>query len=177
MTSIPTSNGPVLRDIQVPQVSWWPPAPGWWLLALVILVSIVAIAAVVPRYRRRRRPLLAARRELDALAAQHACDRDDAALAAGVSRLLRRVALTIDPVAAANEGAAWRVFVDRCAPGVFTHEQLEMLSDAPFRARVSFDVEATMDAARKWCERALRIRGKRRYAGALRRNRVAVPTS
>lgn len=165
MSNAPASNGPLLRDIHLPQVSWWPPAPGWWLLATLILFAIIAIVLIAVRYRQRRRPRLAARRELDLLAARHLRDRDDAALAAGLSRLLRRAALTIDPAAATRDGAAWRAFLDCCAPGMFTDAQLDLLIDAPYRERVSFDAPALLDAARKWCERALRARKRLRLPG------------
>ncbi|MEO6967024.1 MAG: DUF4381 domain-containing protein [Rhodanobacteraceae bacterium] len=174
MTGLPANSGPVLRDIHVPPVSWWPPAPGWWLLALMILVSIIASAMLVPRYSRRRRPLRAARGELDALAVRHARDRDDAALAAGVSRLLRRIALTIEPAAAASEGATWRNFLERFGPGAFTCEQLGHLIDAPYRAHPSLDATALLAAARVWCGRVLRVRGRRRGVGVLRPNNAGV---
>ncbi|MEO7149200.1 MAG: DUF4381 domain-containing protein [Rhodanobacteraceae bacterium] len=167
MTNPLAGSGPVLRDIHVPRVSWWPPAPGWWLLAMMILVLIVAIAMFWLHLRRRRHPWLTARRELDSLAACRAGDRDDVALAAGVSRLLRRIALAIEPAAAATDGAAWQDFIERRGPGVFTLEQLDRLIDAPYRAHSSFDAPALLAAARKWCERALRQRGLHRRGGWL----------
>jgi hypothetical protein len=150
------ANGPVLRDIHVPPVSWWPPAIGWWLLAALVLIAIVAGTVFVIRHRRRAHPRRAARRELDALAACFARDRDSHALAAGLSRLLRRIALMIEPAAAAKNSAEWRAFLEHRAPGAFGDEQLGVLLEAPYRERPAFDAEALLAATRNWCERALR---------------------
>lgn len=151
-----TANGPVLRDIHVAPVSWWPPAIGWWLLAALLLIAIVVGVVLVIRHRRRMRPRRAARRELDALAARFARDRDPHVLAAGVSKLLRRIALMIEPAAAAKESTQWRAFLELRAPGAFDDEQLATLLRAPYRAHPAFDAEALLAAARSWCERALR---------------------
>jgi hypothetical protein len=156
-------NGPALRDIHVPPVSWWPPAVGWWLLAALVLIAIVALAALVIRRRRRARPRRAARRELDALAARFARDRDPRALAAGLSKLLRRIALMIEPAAAAKGSTYWRDFLEHHAPGAYDDAQLDALLEAPYRADPAFDAAALLASTRDWCERALR-RGARRPA-------------
>jgi hypothetical protein len=157
------ANGPVLRDIHVPAVSWWPPAIGWWLLAASVLVAIVAGTWLVIRHRRRVHPRRAARRELDALAARFARDRDPGALAAGVSKLLRRVALIVEPAAATRNSAGWRDFLQHRAPGAFDEEQLRALVEAPYRAHPVLDAEALLASTRRWCERALR-KGARVHA-------------
>jgi hypothetical protein len=81
-----------LRDIHLPDpVALWPLAPGWWLLALVLVALAIGIAL---RLRARRRsPERHALRLLDSLAERFAQDGDRAALASGLSRLLRRIAL------------------------------------------------------------------------------------
>jgi hypothetical protein len=81
-----------LRDIHLPSaVSWWPLAPGWWVLAGVLVV-VVAATVVWLRYRRRsvKRRALA---ELESVAARFRSSGDPADLAAGLSTLVRRVAL------------------------------------------------------------------------------------
>ena len=150
------ASGPALRDIHVPTVAWWPPAIGWWLLAALALIAIVAGVLLVIRYRRRLHPRRAARRELEALAARYARDRDTHALAAGLSKLLRRIALLIDPAAAARGSTGWRVFLESRAPGAFDDAQLVMLLEAPYHAHAVLDAEALLSATRIWCERALR---------------------
>jgi hypothetical protein len=157
------ASGPALRDIHVPPVSWWPPATGWWLLALVALIAIVASVSVVIHRRRRAHPRRAVGRELDALAARFAQNGDRRALAAGVSRLLRRIALMIEPSAAARDSSGWSAFLESRAPGAFDDEQLRALLEAPYRPQPAFDAEALLASTRHWCERALR-EGVRRPA-------------
>jgi len=151
-----TATGPILRDIHVPSVPWWPPALGWWLLVALVLMAVVVGALLTARHRRRVQPRYAARRELDSFAAQYARDRDLHALAARLSQLLRRIALMIEPDAAASDSTAWRVFLEHRAPGAFDNEQLIALLDAPYRAHSVFDAEALLASTRNWCERALR---------------------
>ncbi|HET7557113.1 MAG TPA: DUF4381 domain-containing protein [Rhodanobacteraceae bacterium] len=150
------ANGPTLRDIHVPTVSWWPPAVGWWLLAAVLLIAIVACVLLVLRYRRLLHPRRAARHRLDTLAMRFAQDGDTHALAAGVSKLLRRIALMVEPAAAARDSTDWRAFLSRRVPGAFDDAQLATLLEAPYRAQPEFDGEALLASARSWCERALR---------------------
>lgn len=152
------ASGPTLRDIHVPPVTWWPPAIGWWMLAILALIVLAGGMALMVRARRRAQPRRAARRELEVLAARFARDRNSHALAAGLSRLLRRIALMIEPAAAAKDAAGWRAFIERRAPGAFGDEQLGVLLEAPYRAHPHFDAEDLLAAARTWCERALRAR-------------------
>jgi hypothetical protein len=152
-----------LRDIHLPQVSWWPPAIGWWLVAVSILVVLIALAFVRLRGRKARALRRDARRELDALAERHALERDDAMLAAGLSRLLRRIALLLQPDVVADNDSAWRGFLSDRAQAAFTGDQLDALIEAPYRARASldadsFDADALIAATRRWCESALRPR-------------------
>jgi hypothetical protein len=154
------ANGPALRDIHVPPVSWWPPAIGWWLLAALVLIAIVTVAAFVIRQRRRAQPRRAARRELDALAARFERDRDPHALAAGLSKLLRRIALMVEPAAAAKASSHWREFLEHRAPGAYDSAQLDVLLEAPYRVQPAFDAAALLDSTRDWCERALRKGGR-----------------
>lgn len=148
-------NGPVLRDIHVPQPGWWPPAPGWWVLA-GILVAIGLLAWAGLARHRRRAPLRAALREIDRLAAAFERSGDAAMLADGASRLLRRIALRVDPAVAARTGGEWRGFVHRFAPDAATRRELDALADARFRTHPVVDAAALLPALRVWCRRALR---------------------
>ncbi|HET9836556.1 MAG TPA: DUF4381 domain-containing protein [Rhodanobacteraceae bacterium] len=150
------ASGPTLRDIHVPPVSWWPPAIGWWLLAAFVLVVIVVGVLLALHWRRRARPGRAVRRELDTLATCFAQNGDAQALAAGLSKLLRRVALMLEPVAATRGSAEWRAFLESRAPGTFDDEQMTALLEAPYRPHSQFDAEALLAAVGRWCERALR---------------------
>ncbi|HWG10297.1 MAG TPA: DUF4381 domain-containing protein [Rhodanobacteraceae bacterium] len=154
--------GPQLHDIRLPQVPWWPPAIGWWMLAGMAMLACVVGVAIWWCGRRARAWRRAAHDELATLAARHARDRDDAALAAGLSRLLRRIALLLKPEAAARGDAAWRAFLTEAgrANVGFSEGQLDTLATAPFRAHVSFDAAALLDATHRWCDSALRRRAR-----------------
>ncbi|MGH8211836.1 MAG: DUF4381 domain-containing protein [Rhodanobacteraceae bacterium] len=152
------SAGPALRDLHLPQVSWWPPAIGWWLLAMLVLLVAFAIAFTWLRGRNARALRRTARCELDALAERHARDRNDAVLAAGLSRLLRRIALLLQPDVVSNNGWAWREFLSNRVQAAFTGDQLDALIEAPYRTGVSFDAVALVAATRQWCKHALRPR-------------------
>lgn len=155
--------GPQLHDIRLPQVPWWPPAIGWWMLAGVAMLACAVGVAIWWRGRRARAWRRAAHDELATLAARHARDRDDVALAAGLSHLLRRIALVLKPEAAARDDATWREFLARAdrAHAGFSEEQLDTLTTAPYRAHASFDAVALLDAARRWCDVALRRHTRR----------------
>jgi hypothetical protein len=152
------ANGPQLRDIHLPQVSWWPPAIGWWLLAVLVVSAILVGVWIWLRGRIARSARRAAERELDTLVARHARDRSDIMLAAGLSRLLRRIALVLQPDIAAHQGSAWREFLASRGQAAFTDEQLDALIDAPYRAHATFNADALVAATRRWCENALRRR-------------------
>jgi len=152
------ATGPHLRDIHLPPVSWWPPAIGWWLLAVAVLSALIAAVFIWLRGRNARVLRRAARDELKMLGARHAQDCDNVALAAGLSRLLRRIALLLQPDVVANGESAWREFLSTRAQAAFTNEQVEVLIDAPYRPHASFDAAALIEATRQWCERALRPR-------------------
>ena len=82
-----------LRDIHLPPLPVLVTAlPPWWLAAAA-LVLLVAAGWLARRWLRLR-PLRAALRELAQLASFHARDADTTRLARGVSRLLRRYAMT-----------------------------------------------------------------------------------
>lgn len=147
-------NGPILRDIHVPAASWWPPAPGWWLVAALVALALIALAWLRHRHAVRA-PLRAALREIDALQATWQRDHDTSAVVDAASRLLRRVAVRIDPQAAAQSGDAWRGFVDRHARTPATRDVLDELLAARFRARSELAVPALCAALRAWCRAAL----------------------
>jgi hypothetical protein len=159
MPQPPVSHGPVLRDIHLPPTpSWWPLAPGWWMLAALLLLMLVAATWLWRRrhrLRERRRLLLG---ELETLAACHVREGDDAALAAALHQLLRRVARRHDETATRQRGDSWRQTLARVPVATPVLDRLMVLEQAIYRPQVQFDVPATLAAARNWLQAAARPR-------------------
>ena len=163
MPATPASTGPELRDIHLPPAPpWWPPAPGWWLLALLALLVVLALVWLW----RRRRVLRQRRRqwldELDRHAQRHARDGDDAALAAALQQLLRRVARLHDGAATQQRGAAWQATLARVLVPPPTLARLVALESAMYRPRGALDAAAALAAARAWLHAAARSRAWKR---------------
>lgn len=150
-----------LHDIHLPEaVSWWPPALGWWALP-VLLALLTLLAVLVHRRRRRKAPLRAAQRELKALRRSYRKRLDDPALAAELSRLLRRVAVTQYPRAEAARltGEDWLRFLDRPLAGsqrseAFTRGAGRALMEAPYNPNAQSDGRMLLDLAAYWIRRA-----------------------
>jgi hypothetical protein len=143
-----------LRGYRLPEpVSWWPPAPGWWLLVLLGLVLLGLALVWILRRRRRRAPARAAARELAALRAALARDGDAGAFLRGLSRLLRRYALTRFPRerVAGLTGADWLAFLDaHGGGGRFAAGPGRWLADAPYRPAPELPAGALGDLAADW---------------------------
>ena len=143
-----------LRDIHVPgAVAFWPPAPGWWLLAAAVL-AIVLIA--VYRYRRRginthlRYDALA---ELARIQTEFQRHGDAAGMAAQLSILLRRIAVTCGGRmdVAGLSGEAWLRYLDETGhTRAFSHGPGQVLMTAPYQARADVDAQALMATASGW---------------------------
>lgn len=140
----------LLQDVQLPApVPWWPPAPGWWLLLLLpMLFAFVAF----------RRQHLSLRRwaegELERLLRDHRRGGDAAALMAGISILLRRVALSRwgRVEVAALHGDAWLLFLDRTGQtAAFTRGAGRALAVEPYRpAPAGDDIGDVVRIVRRW---------------------------
>jgi hypothetical protein len=119
-----------------PPVSWWPPAPGWWVLAGLVLILMVAAAWFVLARRRRHAAARRAQAELRGLQAALRRDGDAAAFSRGVSRLLRRFALTRfrRREVAGLTGSAWLTFLDETGGGWrFREGPGRVLTEVPYR--------------------------------------------
>lgn len=152
--------GPELRDIHVPHVSWWPLATGWWLLAGLVVATLIVIGW---RWRRR----VHHRRYIDRLLAslrdarvRHAADGDNAAFAASAHELVRRVARTRDPASVTLSSRAWHDALAAMAPARDV-SRLAQLDIAMYQPRASVDVDAVANDVDAWVRDALSRQGRR----------------
>ncbi|MEA3277401.1 MAG: DUF4381 domain-containing protein [Pseudomonadota bacterium] len=140
-----------LHDIQIPgQVALWPPAPGWWVLGLVL---VAALASVLWLWWRRLALRRAALRELARLESAFRRDGDGAALARGISGLLRRVALARSQRSevAGLCDEAWLAWLDRRGGGdAFRRGSGRALATAPYRRDTIPVSETLAGVARRW---------------------------
>lgn len=141
--------GPELRDIHVPEPSWWPPAPGWWILAVLALVLFTLLGWWIRRRLQRQRKLRALEVELAAVEAQFAQTKDKVALAGNLSRLIRRATL-LRGGRAQLSGSAWHQELQRLAPENLDPQDVAVLDSAPYRRYADFDAEALTQACRLW---------------------------
>ena len=146
--------GPQLRDIHVPNPSWWPPAPGWWVLAIVLLLSVAGLAWWMRRHARRRRRRRAIESELTQIQIRFERDQDRALLAAALSRLVRRVCLLRGGQAQLH-GKAWQQELQRLAPSCLDEDAMAALGVAQFRRHATFDADALLKQSRRWLQTAL----------------------
>ncbi len=147
-------SGPVLRDIHLPPPpGWWPPAPGWWILAAIAMCLAAAAAYKLHKMRACRRRDRAVLRELDICVDTNR--HDAVALAAALSRFLRRLALR-DAHAAALAGERWLDYLDAHGGGEdFRRGVGRILIDAPFRSRADYDSVALIALVRRFTRNAL----------------------
>lgn len=147
--------GPVLRDIHLPPPpSWWPPAPGWWLLAAVAIAISICIFFYARRKFRQRRYRRAVLAELERCIGD--ARGDPSALAAALSRFLRRLSRTTSPAAGTLSGERWLEHLDACAAmDEFTTGVGRVLIDAPFRSAPAYDAGALVALVRRWVRNVL----------------------
>jgi len=156
-----------LRDLHLPEpVSWWPPAPGWWLLALLTLMLLALLGWWLRRRRLRGRIPHSARRALRELANRYRKDEDGVRLAADLSVLLRRIAITLYPrqEVARLTGEAWLEFLDRPlrntkTPDAFRLGAGHVLLEAPYNPRCLVDGKGLLRLAELWILAASREAG------------------
>ena len=151
-----------LRDIHLPPApEAWPPAPGWWLLAALAALALVLL--IRPLRRRMQRRRLRQRLEVELRRLEREA-RDGGASGdfhAGLSTLLRRVALLTHPreQVAALSGEAWLAFLDATGgDGGFREGPGRALVQAPYaplRATTPGEPAAVLETARRWLWRNL----------------------
>jgi hypothetical protein len=156
MNALPTAGQDLpIRDIHAPAPpSIWPPAPGWWILAGVGLVLLgLGLWWLYRRYRLAQRR----RRILDQLAGLPS-RATGALLAAEVSALLKRVALSRYPrtEVASLTGTPWLELLDRTGGGGrFARGPGRVLAEGPYAPAPDIDTDALLALAGDWIRRNL----------------------
>ena len=147
--------GPELRDIHLPPApSWWPPAPGWWLLAAVAIAIFICIFFYARRKFRQRRYRRAVMAELEHCIG--VARGDPSALAAALSRFLRRLSRKTSPASGTLAGEQWLQHLDAfAATSEFTTGIGRVLIEAPFRPAPAYDTVALIALVRRWVRNAL----------------------
>lgn len=155
-----------LRDWHLPDApAWWPPAPGWWLVAALLLIALIWLVRRLVRRYRQGAAARSALGELAILRATFAADQDARAFAAGVSRLLRRLALERFPreQVAGLTGAAWLDFLDATGGGhEFRQGPGQVLAQIAYGPGTPgtppLDADALAELAAAWIRRHERAR-------------------
>jgi hypothetical protein len=146
-----------LRGYHLPDaVAWWPPAPGWWLLAVLILALAIGLVLYLLWRRRRGAAARLALEELAGLRSALAEGQGVEVVLRGLSRLLRRFALTRFPRnrVAGLTGKSWMDFLDEHGGhGRFRDGPGRLLAEAPYRPVTELPVEELVDLAEDWIKR------------------------
>jgi len=146
-----------LRGYHLPEaVAWWPPAPGWWLLAAVVLALAVGLTLYLLRRRRRRAAARLALEELAGLRSALAARQGVDVFLSGLSRLLRRFALTRFPRnrVAGLTGQPWMDFLDEHGGhGRFRNGSGRLLAEAPYRPATELPADELADLVEDWIKR------------------------
>jgi len=150
-----------LKDIHLPPaVGWWPPAPGWWLLALLVLAAVALLVWFVRRRIKRVDLYQVSLQELDDIRTRYAEDPDAQRLAADLSRLLRRVAITLRPEAevAGLTGKEWLAWLDAQVDGSkFSDGAGRFLEEGAYRPAGELqDAQALLSVVENWLKKVTR---------------------
>jgi hypothetical protein len=147
--------GPELRDIHLPPApGWWPPAPGWWLLAIAAIALLAWLIVHLYKRHQRRRYRRAVMRELERCIGDARGEPE--ALAAALSRFLRRLSRHGAPATGTLVGESWLQHLDRCAASdEFSRGIGRVLIEAPYRAATAYDAAALVALVRRCTRRVL----------------------
>jgi hypothetical protein len=142
-----------LRDIHLPPLPALAWLPEWGVAAFAAGAALFAAGVWRARRRHARRQLRAALRELGRLDAAYARDGDATRFTRGLSRLLRRHAVTCFGGAGVASlcGAAWLQFLDaRGGAGAFCQGPGAVLETRPYQSRGEIDAPALSALVRHW---------------------------
>jgi len=148
-----------LKDIHLPQdISWWPLAPGYYGLIILSLISALVILYFYCTRRARRLRKLALNQlallERDYLQHANVC-----ITAAGISILLKQVALMVYPRSsvAALQGDDWAIFLKKTSKKLPIESIKNILLEAPFCVEYHEPIDPLFNVARAWIKQRRRI--------------------
>lgn len=143
-----------IRDIHLPQaIGWFPPAMGWWILAILVPLCSYILFVLIKRLRQQSAVKIA-RKHLNAL--HHNAVLSDNEKVSELSRLLRRVVISLAPLhddVAGLTGRAWLDYLDRpLKEAGFKHGVGRYLIEAPYQKTLPSDVnvDALFQLAHTW---------------------------
>jgi hypothetical protein len=150
---------PELRDIHLPPApGWWPPAPGWWFLAIAAVALLAWLVVHLYKRHRRRRYRRAVMSDLDRCIG--GARGEPEALAAALSRFLRRLSRRNAPSTGTLVGESWLQHLDQCAATKeFSHGIGRVLIEAPYRPIMAYDAAALIALVRRCTRRVLQESG------------------
>jgi len=149
-----------VREIHVPVLGWWPPAPGWWIVVLLSLAVITVALYISLRRASGFRWVTDAELELAEIEQRFKSGEANASkTTAAVSVLMRRSAIAglgRSRVARAT-GGDWLKLVEEFGGGEgFKAAQLQQLVSAPYRAEQLTDAQVAqlIHGCRTWLNSA-----------------------
>lgn len=156
-----------LREPHLPQVGWWPLAPGWWLVILLVTALLFALGRALFRYLRATRERYradawrrTAKAELGLLRQRLGAQEAPQTLLSEASVLIRRAMLAAHgrQDVAALQGQAWLQSLDAMSDSTrFTEGRAQLLASGPFQrspACTSADLTDIFDAMESLFARA-----------------------
>lgn len=144
-----------LRDIHLPDtVLWWPLALGWWFIIAILLILVLGMGwfYYVNRKSKQEQQIVA-----DALIVlqQLTEEENKAALIRGISRLLRRVCISLygRQQVAGLTGERWLRFLDRKGKTTaFSQGIGRLLLDYPYQQQVDYSRQALLTLVQAWLQ-------------------------
>lgn len=144
-----------LKDIHLPTpVGWWPPAPGWVLISAGIFFLAMAIVYFTLKKHRNAMPKKKALILLKNYQQIYEREGNAALVSAGISELLRRVALAYFPreQVASLKGREWLKFLNETGKGIDFNLVKVMLLETPFKTEETMDLRPLFQAAQLWIQ-------------------------
>ncbi|MFT5657897.1 MAG: hypothetical protein ACI9KN_001176 [Gammaproteobacteria bacterium] len=148
-----------LKDIHLPDSSfWWPPAPGWWLLAVLLIVFVLLFPKLL-RWLRYRPVKSLASKELNQIKQDYRQQSDDRRTLEAIASLLRRTVMSQHGRTgyAGLVGDAWIEELNQMSStACFSADQGQLLMHGRYQPLVEADVDNLLQSCEHWIKSLLR---------------------